>query len=80
MAIDPFHVLAKAIKKARKRPRFAKIVSLDYDEGADVLYARFTHGKITDTEPLDADGMVMASLDVKERIIGLMILHASSFA
>ena len=80
MAVDPFQVIARALKKARKHPRLGKIVSVDYDERADVLYARFVHGKIVDSEPLDADGMVLASLDSKQHMIGLTVIHASEFA
>jgi len=80
MAVDPFRVIAAALKKAERRPRLAKLVSVDYDEQADVLYARFSHAKITDSKPLDADGMVMASLDSKDRIVGLVIMHASALA
>lgn len=80
MAVDPFHVIGQALKKARKHPRLTRIVSVDYDEEADVLYARFAHRKIVDSEPLDADGMVLASLDSKQNMIGLTIIHASEFA
>lgn len=80
MAVDPFRVIAAALKKVQRRLRLAKVVSIDYDEQADVLYARFTHAKIVDSEPLDADGMIMASLDSKDHIIGLVVMHASAFA
>jgi len=79
MAVDPFRVIAAALKKAQRRPRLGKVVSVDYDEQADVLYARFTHAKIVDSEPLDPDGMVMGSLDAKDRIVGLVVMHASAF-
>ena len=55
-------------------------VSVDYDEEADVLYARFKHGKIVDSESLDDEGIVLGSLDPKQHIIGLTIIHASNFA
>jgi uncharacterized protein YuzE len=80
MAIDPFRVIAGALKKAKKRPRLGRIVSVDYDEEADVMYARFRLEKIVDSEPLDADGMILASLDSAHRPVGLVILHASSLA
>jgi uncharacterized protein YuzE len=80
MAVDPFQVIAKALRKSRRRPRLGKIVSVDYDEEADVLYAKFAHSKIVDSESLDDDGMVLASLDSKQHMIGLTILHASNFA
>jgi uncharacterized protein YuzE len=80
MAVDPFQVIARALKKAKKHPRLGKIVSVDYDEEADVLYAKFAHGKIVDSESLDDEGMVLASMDAKQRTIGLTIIHASDFA
>ena len=78
MAVDPFRVIAAALKRAKKSPRLRRIVSVDYDEKADVLYARFSHAKIVDSKPLDADGMVMASLDSKSGIVGLIVMHAST--
>ena len=80
MAVDPFRVIEAALKKSDGRPRIAKIVSVDYDEQADVLYTRFGHAKVVDSKPLDADGMVMASLDSKGHIVGLVIMHASTLA
>jgi len=80
MAVDPFRVIEAALKKSERRKRIAKIVSVDYDEQADVLYARFSHAKIVDSKPLDADGMVMASLDSKDHIVGLVIMQASALA
>jgi len=79
MAIDPFRVIAQAPKKTRTHRRVSKLVSVHYDEEADVLYAKFEHGKIVDSEPLDPDGMVLASLDSKQRMVGLAIIHASEF-
>ena len=79
MAIDPFRVVAAALKGAKRRPRSANITSVDYDADADVLYARFKHGEIVDSEALDAEGMVLASLDGKQQIIGLIVINASSF-
>lgn len=80
MAVDPFQVIARALKKARKHPRLGKVISVDYDEEVDVLYAKFAHGKIVDSESLDEDGMVLASLDSKQHMIGLTVIHASNFA
>jgi uncharacterized protein YuzE len=79
MAVDPFRIIASALKKTKKPPHFGRIVSVDYDEEADVLYARFRHGKIVDSEPLDSDGMVLVSLSPGSRPVGLVIMHASSF-
>jgi uncharacterized protein YuzE len=78
MAVDPFRVTAAALKKAHRRPRLGRVVSVDYDEQADVLYARFTHAKIVDLEPLDADGTIMGSLDSKDHVVGLVVMHASA--
>jgi len=78
MAVDPFRVIAVALKKAQRQPRLGRVVSIDYDEQADVLYARFTHAKIVDSEPLDADGIIIGSLDSKDHIVGLVVMHASA--
>lgn len=34
MAVDPFRVIARALKRSRKHPHLGKIVSVDYDEEA----------------------------------------------
>lgn len=78
MAVDPFRAISVALKKAGRAPRMGKVVSVDYDEGADVLYARFSHGKIVDSKALDDAGMLIASLNSKGKIIGLVVLHAST--
>jgi flavoprotein len=39
MAIDPFQVIGNALACARKRKVPEKIVSVDYDDEADVLYS-----------------------------------------
>jgi uncharacterized protein YuzE len=80
MAVDPFKVLTAAISKAGKRFHFPRVVSVDYDEEADVLYARFGHEKIADSKPLDRDGMIMGSLSSRGKLVGLMIMHASEFS
>jgi uncharacterized protein YuzE len=80
IAIDPFRVVGAVLNKAQRRPRLAKIVTVDYDEEADVLYARFKHGKIVDSEPPDTHGMVPSSLDSKNHVVGLVLVHASTFA
>ncbi len=79
MAVDPFRIIAAALKKSRKRLRPARLISVDYDEDADVLYARFNHAKIVDSKALDEDGMVMASLGSNGRTVGLVVMHASTF-
>lgn len=78
MAVDPFRVITVALEKAQRQPRLGRVVSIDYDEQADVLYARFTHAKIVDSEPLDADGIIIGSLDSKDHIVGLVVMHASA--
>ena len=77
MAIDPFVTIRKALDKAKKRVK-AKAASLSYDEEADVLYVKFNYSKIVDHDPLDEDGLVIASLDNKGRIAGLVIMEAST--
>ncbi len=79
MAVDPFKILTAAINKAGKGLHFARVVSVDYDEEVDVLYARFGHEKIVDSKPLDRDGMIMGSLSSKGKLVGLVIMHASKF-
>lgn len=78
MAIDPFVTIRKALAKAKKRIKVKKAVSLSYDEEADILYVKFNHSKIVDHEPLDNDGLVMASLDDKGRVAGLIIMETSA--
>ncbi len=80
MAVEPFRVLSVALRKTKRRIPRPKVVSVDYDEEADVLYARFNHAKIVDSESLDKEGLVVASLDPKDRIVGLIVMHASTFA
>jgi len=80
MALDPFKVLTAAISKAGKRLHLARVVSVDYDEEADVLYARFGHERIVDSKPLDRDGMIMGSLSPEGKLVGLVVMHASEFS
>lgn len=80
MAVDPFRVIAAALRKAERRPPLRRLVSVDYDERADVLYARYSFEKIVDSEPLDPDGMIMGSLDMRHRMVGLVVLHASTLS
>ncbi len=77
MAVDPFRVFRAALAKTKKRPRLHNIVSIDYDEEADILYAKFSQKPIKDSAPLDKDGMIIASLDRKGEIAGLMVMEAS---
>jgi uncharacterized protein YuzE len=78
MAVDPFKVIAAALRKAGRSHHARKIVSVDYDEQADVLYARFSHARIADSKALDDNGMIMASLDSNDKMVGLVVMHASS--
>ncbi|MGH9909693.1 MAG: DUF2283 domain-containing protein [Nitrososphaerales archaeon] len=78
MGIDPFLTIRKALAKAKKRMKVKKAVSLSYDEEADILYVKFNYSKIVDHKPLDNDGLVMASLDGKGRVTGLIIMEASA--
>jgi uncharacterized protein YuzE len=78
MAVDPFRVIGTALKKSKNRLRLPRLISVDYDEDADVLYARFSHAKIVDSKALDEDGMVMASLGSNGRTVGLVVMHAST--
>jgi uncharacterized protein YuzE len=57
-----------------------RVVSIDYDEVADVLYVKFKHVKIVDNESLDDEGLVVASLNKQGDVAGLMIMEASKFA
>lgn len=80
MAIDPFMVVERALISVKK-PRIARrIISIDYDKSADILYVKFKHAKVVDNEPLDEQGLVVASLDEQGKIPGLMIMEASKFA
>ncbi len=79
MAVDPFKIVSAALRKSKKRSRLPRLISVDYDEEADVLYAKFSHAKIVDSKALDGDGMVMASLASNGRTVGLVIMHASTF-
>jgi len=80
MAIDPFRVIGKALVGARKQGVPRRVVSVDYDEGADMLCVKFRHVRIVDNESLDDQGFVVASLDEQGKIAGLMIMEASRFA
>jgi len=80
MAIDPFKVIGKALVDVKKLGVTGRIVSIDYDEGADILYVKFKHAKIVDNEPLDEEGLMVASLDEQGEVAGLMVMEASKFA
>jgi len=79
MAIDPFETVERALAQVEKRVALGIVVSLNYDEGADVLYVKFSYSKIVDNESLDEKGLILASLDESQEVVGLMIMEASSF-
>ncbi|MDI6848043.1 MAG: DUF2283 domain-containing protein [Candidatus Bathyarchaeia archaeon] len=80
MAIDPFMVIQKALISVKKPRITRRIVSIDYDEPADILYVKFKHTKVVDNKSLDEEGLVTASLDKQGEAAGLMIMEASKFA
>lgn len=80
MGVDPFKVVQRALKGVKKFKFPSRVVAIDYDEGADILYVKFRHAKIVDNEPLDEEGLVLASLDKQGQVAGLVIMEASSLA
>jgi len=80
MTIDPFKVVTEALSKVKKRLPVAKIIAIDYDEEADILYISFKHSKTVDNEPLDENGLILASLSEQNEVIGLTIMEASVLA
>jgi uncharacterized protein YuzE len=80
MAIDPFRTVENALSCARKLKLPQTMVSIDYDDEADVLYVKFKHAKIVDNESLDEKGFVTASLDERGKVVGLVIMEASKFS
>ena len=79
MAIDPFRTVGNALSCARKIKLPQTMVSVDYDDEADVLYVKFKHAKIVDNDPLDDKGLITASLDEHGKVVGLVIMEASKF-
>ena len=47
MTIDPFKVVTEALSKVKKRLPVAKIIAIDYDEEADILYISFKPRRLT---------------------------------
>ena len=80
MAVDPSKVVKSALSYCRKRLGSRNIIAVDFDEEVDILYVKFKHSKIVDTQPLDKRGLVAASLDNDEEIVGLVIMEASRFS
>jgi len=79
MAIDPFLTLENAMSFVKKQNIPQKMVSIDYDDEADILYVKFKHSKIVDNDSLDSKGLITASLDEHGKIVGLVIMDASKF-
>jgi uncharacterized protein YuzE len=80
MVIDPFLIVENALSCAKKLKLPQKMVSVDYDDEADVLYVKFKHAKIVDNDSIDDKGLIIASLDEHGKIIGLTIMDASTFS
>jgi uncharacterized protein YuzE len=79
MAIDHFRTAENALSCAKKLKLPQTMVSVDYDDEADILYVKFKHAKIVDNHPLDAKGLVMASLDERGKVVVLVIMEAAKF-
>jgi uncharacterized protein YuzE len=79
MAIDPFITVENAMSYAKKLNLPRKMVSVDYDDEADILYVKFKHAKIVDNDSLDDKGLITASLDEHGKVVGLVIMEASKF-
>jgi uncharacterized protein YuzE len=79
MAIDPFKTVGNALSCAGELNLPLTMVSIDYDDEADILYVKFRHAKIVDNKTLDDKGLVTASLDEHGKITGLIIMEASNF-
>ena len=80
MTIDPFKTVENALSCTKKLKFPKTLVSVDYDDEADVLYVKFRHAKIIDNDALDDKGLVTASLDEHGKVVGLVILEASKFS
>lgn len=80
MAIDPFKTVENALTCSKKIKLAQTMVSVDYDDKADILYVKFRHAKIVDNNPLDDKGLVTASLDEHGKVVGLIIMEASNFS
>lgn len=78
MAVDPFSVLDRVAEKTKNQVR-GRVVSVDYDEEADVLYVHFKHEEGVDNEALDEEGYVIGKLNRSGEVIGLTIIEASRY-
>jgi uncharacterized protein YuzE len=79
MAIDPFKTVGNALSRSRRVKLPKTMVSVDYDDEADILYVKFKHAKIVDNDSLDDKGLITASLDEHGKVVGLIIMQASKF-
>jgi uncharacterized protein YuzE len=64
---------------AKKLKLSQTLVSVDYDDEADVLYVKFKQVKIVGKDSLDDKGLIAVSLDERGKIVGLVIMQASKF-
>jgi len=78
MAVDPFMVLDGVAEEAGGRIR-GRVVSVGYDEEADVLYVQFRHDEGVDSEALDGEGYVIGKLNRSGEVVGLTIIDASRY-
>jgi uncharacterized protein YuzE len=79
MAIDPFATVDNALSCAPKIKLPKTLVSVDYDDEADILYVKFKHARIVDSDSIDEKGFITASLGENGKIVGLVIMEASKF-
>ena len=79
MVIDPFKTVEKALSFAKKLKLPRKMVFVDYDDKADILYVKFNRSKVVDNESLDDEGLVTAFFDERGKVVGLVIMAASMF-
>jgi uncharacterized protein YuzE len=56
------------------------MVSVGYEDEAGILYVKFKHAEIVDNDPLDDKGLVIASLDERGKVVGLVIMEVSKFS
>ncbi len=48
---EVLRVIKKALSYSVKNLGSKKIIAIDFDEDADILYVKFSHSKIVDTKP-----------------------------
>lgn len=79
MNIDPFRIVANALSFAKKLKLPRKMVFVDYNDEADILYVKFKRAKTVDNASLDDEGLVTAFFDERGKVVGLVIMAASMF-